>query len=309
MNAFPLNDKSLSLRVEKLGRTHEAIVFLFDNGEYPSAVHLTQFFFDEMDAVLSHLKKTNKKGKELHRLLETDFKNWGEDRAFFRNLSSTDWKNQKTLNSIEDQIEQLGRSLEALTKLVNHLYHHKNSITTHLQFHWKSTLAMGGSILLVVILVWALVLSRSKRMGLTGEYFSDPNLSYYTKTRKDNEINFNWGGKGPWPDFKNDSFSIRWTGFLRIPEKGEYHLVTKSDDGVRLWLNNKLLIQDWTDHEETMNIGTLELDEGYHPIRIEYYESRGKASMKLLWRQPYDVLPKIIPSRYLIPHERYLPKK
>ncbi len=60
-----------------------------------------------------------------------------------------------------------------------------------------------------------------------------------------------------------------------------------SDDGVRVWIDDKLIIDDWRDHSATLNKGSIELTAGnLHDIKIEYYENRGDASIRLMWESP-----------------------
>jgi len=115
--------------------------------------------------------------------------------------------------------------------------------------------------------------------GLRGEYFANRTLTGNpVLTRIDEAINFYWGTGSPGPGIPVDGFSVRWTGTLEVPQTGTYQLGMSTDDGVRLYLDDVLLIDDWNDHGTTLNDVTVALDEGHaYSLRIEYYENGGEA--------------------------------
>ena len=115
----------------------------------------------------------------------------------------------------------------------------------------------------------------------------------------DPTIDNTWGLGGP-PHTGVDAFSVRWSGFVRPDFTATYTFITTSDDGVRLWVNNQLLIDNWTDHADTDNSATLSLQTGQlYAIRMEYYEKGGGASARLRWEAP--ALPRqIIPQANLL---------
>ncbi len=97
-------------------------------------------------------------------------------------------------------------------------------------------------------------------------------------------------------------FSVRWTGFLEAPESGDYTLHTFSNDGVRLWLDERLLIDNWTDHSETEDTAVVRLEAGRrHPVRLEYFYNGGQAVMKLEWSRPDR-------RRQAVPHQALHPE-
>ena len=137
--------------------------------------------------------------------------------------------------------------------------------------------------------------------GLYGEYFDDINLSNCTLSRTDATINFDWGSGSPDPLIGADTFSVRWSGSVLAPSTGNYTFHTVSDDGVRLWVNNQLLIDNWTDHAATENSGGITLTAGQkYNIKLEYYENGGAAVIKLLWTPPQQAK-QTIPQTQLYP--------
>lgn len=124
--------------------------------------------------------------------------------------------------------------------------------------------------------------------GLLAEYFKNKNLEGKPAlTKIDKQINFNFGIGSPFPDFPKDNFSIRWSGKLKAPKTGDFLIDVKSDDGVRLFINDTLVIDDWNDHgAETSSYKIHFVKNMLYNIKLEYYEHLGSAIVKMGWRQP-----------------------
>ncbi len=121
--------------------------------------------------------------------------------------------------------------------------------------------------------------------GLRASYFNNMELQGKpTLERIDATVDFNWEDKAPAAELPNDKFSVRWTGSIIPPKTGRIALFTASDDGVRLIVNGKKLIDNWTDHATTVDSVSLDLVKG-KPIDIvlEFYENRGAAVIQLGW--------------------------
>lgn len=146
------------------------------------------------------------------------------------------------------------------------------------------------------------VIPAASGTGLTGSYFPNRTLTGSANTtRTDATINFDWGNGSPLAGIGSDNFSVRWQGEIQAPTTGTFTYTTTSDDGIRLWINNQLLIQNWTDHAPTNNSASVALTAGQkYPIKIEYYENGGGAVAKLLWQYP-GVGQQIVPANYLYP--------
>jgi len=134
--------------------------------------------------------------------------------------------------------------------------------------------------------------------GLIGEYYDNPDFTGLVGTRTDATVNFAWGAGAPLPAMGNDTFSVRWIGQIIPVVTGVHTLTSLSDDGIRVWVNGQLLIDNWTDHAPTENSGTISLEAGRrYDIRIEYYENALGATLSLFWAAPGL-------SRQIIPAER-----
>lgn len=120
--------------------------------------------------------------------------------------------------------------------------------------------------------------------GFKGEYFSNINLTGNAVERIDTTINFDWKYDAPHPEIGINRFSVRWTAKLKPEADQLYTFYTLSDDGVRLWVDGQLLIDNWTYHGVTENSGSISLKKGkQYDLKMEYFESAGNAVAKLLW--------------------------
>jgi beta-glucosidase len=124
----------------------------------------------------------------------------------------------------------------------------------------------------------------TEKSGLKGEYYDNMDLSGKpVLTRIDSMVNFNYGTGSPAPGLPIDHFSIRWKGKV-IPPDTVHHIGTSSDDGVRLYLDGKLVIDNWTDHAETPDRAEVILLPGKeYEVEIQYYEDAQGACAKLTW--------------------------
>lgn len=132
--------------------------------------------------------------------------------------------------------------------------------------------------------------------GALGEYFPAPDLSGTPVSRRDPAIDFTWpGSTSPAPGIPGDGFSARWTARLRPPVSDTWTFVTDSDDGVRLWIDGQLLINNWADHATAQNSASLALEGGRtYDLVLEYYDRTGDGRIRLRWvgaGNPLEVLP------------------
>ncbi|RIK34783.1 MAG: hypothetical protein DCC55_32335 [Chloroflexi bacterium] len=117
-----------------------------------------------------------------------------------------------------------------------------------------------------------------------GEYFNNRSLSGLPALlRNDANINFSWGQGSPEPNIIDvDNFSVRWTRSLNLPA-GRYRFTVTVDDGVRLWVNNQLIIDEWQTQSATTYSAEVDLPGGSVPVRMEYFEAEGNAVAQLSW--------------------------
>ena len=124
--------------------------------------------------------------------------------------------------------------------------------------------------------------------GLKGEYFGNPALAGTPQlTRIDPQINFDWNEGSPAPGFPSTNFSVRWTGELVAPVNGEYRLGGAADDGFRLYLDDRLVVDDWGSHDARTLTTPVSLQAGHaYRVRMEYLQHTWGDVARLLWVPP-----------------------
>ncbi|GEN75351.1 glycoside hydrolase family 3 N-terminal domain-containing protein [Chryseobacterium hagamense] len=129
-------------------------------------------------------------------------------------------------------------------------------------------------------------LSSGNKKGLLGKYFANPDLTGNPAFEKqDGQLNFKWTLYSPDPDkLQPDNYSVRWTGKLQAPESGKYQLGLRGNDGFRLYLNGKLLIDHWEKLSYSTRTADLDFVKGQsYDLAVEFHENRGGANIELIW--------------------------
>jgi beta-glucosidase len=124
--------------------------------------------------------------------------------------------------------------------------------------------------------------------GLKAEYFNNQELRGPAATiRTDARINFDWGRYNPTPELIGNNFSVRWTGKLKPPESGNYTLGFTADDGARLYIDRKLLIDAWARNPKKTVTTEITLEGGRsYDLRMEYFQNNRENIAKLVWSYP-----------------------
>ncbi len=137
--------------------------------------------------------------------------------------------------------------------------------------------------------------------GLTGNYWDELGFNGKRLTRNDPIVDFNWGEGPPIPGIEPDFFTARWTGRIEAAVSGAFTFYIASDDGMRLWIDNKLLIDHWGSHPLSEAQGAITLQAGQrYNIRVDYQEREDTAIARLLWSA--TGLPKqVVPATRLYP--------
>lgn len=135
--------------------------------------------------------------------------------------------------------------------------------------------------------------------GWRGEYFDNRRLrGSPVLVRDDANIDFNWDYGSPASSIPSDNFSVRWTRTVNF-EPGSYRFTATTDDGVRLWVNDHLLIDNWRDQPLRSRSGKIYVA-GDVPIEIEYYEHGGVAAARLTWACMDDDSPPPSPGEIIV---------
>jgi hypothetical protein len=136
-------------------------------------------------------------------------------------------------------------------------------------------------------------------LGVQAEYFGGMELAGNPiLTAEENAIDHAWGSDEVAGGLK-DSVSARWTADLEAPFTETVELIATTDDGVRLWLNGRRVIDNWTPHGAIDDIATVNLVAGqFYRVRMEWFENGGSALAQLSWRSP-SIAKQIIPAGVL----------
>ena len=126
--------------------------------------------------------------------------------------------------------------------------------------------------------------------GLRADYYQGTEFNTLVLTRIDPQISFTWmDANAPYPEVGDNDFSIRWSGEVEAGYTETYTFYPKTDDGVRLWVDGRLLVDSW----ETVDLypiehkGTIDLIAGNaYSIIMEYFESSSNAIVELRWESP-----------------------
>jgi hypothetical protein len=124
--------------------------------------------------------------------------------------------------------------------------------------------------------------------GLKAEYFDYTDLTGKVAERIDTGVDFDWGTDEPVPGV-GDTFSVRWSGVVTPTHTATHTFITRSDDGVRLWVDGKLVIDDWNMHAAAERTGDVALQAGRaYDLRLEYFDGAKNAVAKLYWRNVHQ---------------------
>ena len=121
--------------------------------------------------------------------------------------------------------------------------------------------------------------------GLHGSYFEGANFEKLLLERLDAKVDYT-DKSLPFPGGKAEGISVRWTGYLFVERDGNYMIIAEYDDGQRLWLDGKLLLEDWAEHAATEQQASVMLRRGFHELALDYTNAKGAARIKLSWDGP-----------------------
>ncbi|HMT22464.1 MAG TPA: PA14 domain-containing protein, partial [Promineifilum sp.] len=118
-----------------------------------------------------------------------------------------------------------------------------------------------------------------------GKYWNNRNLSGNpVLVRQDGSINFDWGDGSPAPQVYTDNFSVQWTQTANLPA-GTYRFSATTDDGMRVWVDNVMIIDSWFDSQAHTVSADVYLGAGNHTIVVQYYEAGGVAVARMNYVQ------------------------
>jgi beta-glucosidase len=124
-----------------------------------------------------------------------------------------------------------------------------------------------------------------KVAGLSAEYFDNITLSGKPKVERiDKKINCGWTLFSPDEKLAYDWYSVRWTGKIKAPKAGTFKLGVEGNDGYRLYLDGKLIIDNWKKQSYQTILKDFTFEEGKeYDLKLEFFESAGNVKLKLVW--------------------------
>lgn len=123
--------------------------------------------------------------------------------------------------------------------------------------------------------------------GLKGEYYDGMNFDRKVFTRIDPQISFSWFGRTPAPGMPKSYYSIRWTGKLLAPATGQYVFSAKVDDGIRVWIGNRKIMDSWQLNDSKGIVVSIGLEAGHlYDLRVDYFNDMLEGEIELYWQRP-----------------------
>jgi len=166
-----------------------------------------------------------------------------------------------------------------------------------------------SSLLIEVLEPRRLLAAASPGTGLNATYYDNLDFTGPSVTRLEKKVYADYGVAEPAPAIAPTTYSVRWTGKIKPSFSETYTFHTTADDGVRLWINHRLVIDDWNTHKPLERAGTVALDANTRvDIQLEYFNKHGGGSVQLWWSsasQPNTV----VPTNRLYPEAQKLASK
>ena len=123
--------------------------------------------------------------------------------------------------------------------------------------------------------------------GLKGDYYDGVNFEKYIGTKIDTNIDYYWLWTPPFKGMDPSKCSVRWTGRIMAPESGKFTFSASVDDGVRVWVGNTQIIDNWKLNNMAHSKGTFHMEAGeYYDLKIEYFNAMAEAEITLFWELP-----------------------
>lgn len=155
----------------------------------------------------------------------------------------------------------------------------------------KRLLSLSVQLLLTTLL--------AAQAGLKVEYYNGVDFDEKVATSVDAKIDMGWNDRPPVPGLDPHYCSIRWTGILNAPETGTYTFSARVDDGIRVWVGNVLVIDNWQLNDDARSEGkiTMKANTSYN-LKVEYFNGMVEGEVRLIWSLPNATKPAIVEPKY-----------
>ena len=123
--------------------------------------------------------------------------------------------------------------------------------------------------------------------GLKAEYYNGVNFDKVVAVKFVDNIDDSWDNTPPVAGLNPHECSIRWTGKLIPGKSGNYLFSARVDDGIRVWLDDKLIINQWELNDVGIFENSIELFAGEtYTLKVEYFNALLEGEVRLLWQIP-----------------------
>lgn len=156
--------------------------------------------------------------------------------------------------------------------------------------------------LLLALLLAGQAAGQTPAAGLRADYYAGEHFERRILTRTDAAIDFDWNFQAPGPGLPVESFSVRWTGWVLAPTTGVYTFHLTADDGMRVWIGGRLLLDEWRYQPTQSATATMRLAAGrYYSVRVEYFQGSRNSRAYLGWTLP-TAPPAALPTPLAAPY-------
>ncbi|HSM56705.1 MAG TPA: SH3 domain-containing protein [Candidatus Sulfomarinibacteraceae bacterium] len=156
----------------------------------------------------------------------------------------------------------------------------------------RSTTMLLGAVLLLTLLLAAAGSVYAQDSPWNAWYWNNPDLSGEPALhRLEGQAGLDIGFSAPASGINADNFSARWVNTVQVDSAGSYTFWARVDDGVRVWVNDTLIIDDWEAQAEHTVSASTTLSEGTHVVRVEYFDARDVALLEFQWGPTGTITP------------------
>jgi serine/threonine protein kinase len=124
----------------------------------------------------------------------------------------------------------------------------------------------------------------SLRPGFVAEYFGGTNFEIPSLRKIETDVSLQWKAGPAWPEGPAEMYSLRWRGFLRIPESGPYVFQVWCNDGSRLFIDGVEILSNWTVKPASLETGISFLEQGLHAVVLESFKT-GPGVIAFSWKK------------------------
>lgn len=188
-------------------------------------------------------------------------------------------------------LDEVEGFLERFGKYCRHIFSTEKERTRRAKIR-KLALPLSFAVILALLTVLYLVgrpsgstVDRSRITtpgGIVGHYYNGMRFERKVLERVDRQINFSTN-RSPASGVGYNRFSVRWDGYVYIPQGGSSYLCVEVDDGARVYIDGRVVIDDWAVQPMHRSCRKVRLKKGWFPLKVEYFEETQKATIRLLW--------------------------